>query len=175
MRKSSLNTATTLMLLLPVLLLMVGDPARASIAPEVDLAWMTEKSVDIVAGEVIDRRCELRDDLQGFKEAVITVYTVRVTHSFKGGLSATNLTEFAVLGGEFAGQAFRASDMPEGLEVGVSGIFFLRNWNGLRVPAAWEYGCALHVDSGRTKVRTLGREYDVAALKGEIDTLLAAE
>lgn len=174
MRNTSLNAAV-LMLFLPALLTTVGTPAKASIAPEVDLAWMTEKSMDIVAGEIIGRRCELRDDLQGFKEAVITVYTVQVTHTYKGGLSATNLTEFAVLGGEFGGRAFQASDMPQGLEVGATGIFFLRDWNGLRVPAAWEYGCAMHVDEGRTKVRTLGREFEVAELKGEIETLLAAE
>jgi hypothetical protein len=172
MRKTNLIAAVPLMLFLPALLLSVSAPASASIDPEVDLAWMTEKSVDIVAGEIVGERCELRNDIPGFKEAVITVFTVRVTHRYKGDLAANTLTEFAVLGGEFAGRTMRASDMPEGLAVGVSGIFFLREWAGLRVPSAWEFGCALHSDDGGRTVRTLGREIEVTTLESEIRALL---
>ncbi len=172
MRKTSLTAAGTLFLLLLAPLTLGTIPVLASMDPDIDLAWMTEKSIDILAGEIVEQRCELRDDIPGFKEVVITVFTVRVTHRYKGELAANTLTEFAILGGEFAGQTFQASDMPVGLGVGVTGIFFLRDWEGLRVPAAWELGCALHSDSGGTKVRTLGREIDVATLEGEINALL---
>lgn len=175
MRKFSLTAAGTLFLLLLAPLMSGTTPALASIGPEVDLTWMTEKSVDIVTGEIIDQRCELRKDIPGFKEAVITIFTVRVTHNYKGELMVNTLTEFAILGGEFAGQTFTASDMPEGLAVGVSGVFFLRDWEGLRVPSAWEFGCALHSDeSGRT-VRTLGRKIEVATLEAEMKAILDAK
>lgn len=174
MRKASLTANGTLILLLLAPFILGTTPALASIDPEVDLAWMTEKSIDIVSGEIVEQRCELRDDIPGFKEAVITVYTVRVTHRYKGELAANILTEFAILGGEFAGKAFQASDMPVGLGVGVTGIFFLRDWEGLRVPSAWEFGCALHCDTGGSKVRALGREIDVATLENEIRDLLEA-
>jgi hypothetical protein len=172
MRKASLTAAGTLFLLLLAPLALVTAPALASIAPEVDLAWMTEKSVDIVAGEIVDQRCELREDIPGFKEAVITVFTIRVTHRYKGELAAEALTEFAILGGDFGGQSLRASDMPQGLAVGVSGIFFLRDWEGLRVPSAWEFGCAMHSDDAKRKVRTLGHEYEVETLEAEMKALL---
>jgi hypothetical protein len=175
MRRASLTVTGTLFLFLLAPLMVGTAPALASIDPEVDLAWMTKKSVDIVSGEIINQRCELRDDIPGFKEAVITVYTVRVSRNYKGELAANALTEFAVLGGEFAGQTFQASDMPQGLAVGVSGIFFLRDWEGLRVPSAWEFGCALHSDTGGSTVRTMGREIAVAALESEIRALLEAE
>lgn len=175
MRKTSLTAAGTLFLLLLAPLVLSTTPALASIGPEVDLAWMTEKSVDIVAGEIVDQRCELREDIPGFKEVVITVFTVRVTHHYKGELSANTLTEFAILGGEFGGQTFRASDMPEGLAVGVTGIFFLRDWEGLRVPSAWEFGCALHSDKSGLKVRTLGREIEVITLEAEMKAILDTE
>lgn len=175
MSRASQTTSTALFLSLLALFLSSGTPAPASIAPEVDLAWMTEKSVDIVAGEIVDQRCELREDIPGFKEAVITVYTLRVTHRYKGELAAHTLTEFAILGGEFGGQTFTASDMPQGLAVGVSGIFFLRHWEGLVVPSAWDFGCALYSGTEGRTVRTLGREIEVATLENKLRTLLEAE
>jgi hypothetical protein len=152
-----------------VLMLCLAIPAPASMDPEVDLAWLTEKSIDIVSGEIVDQRVEVRNDIPGFKELVITVYTVRVSHTIKGGLIANAFTDFAVLGGEAGGKTFRASDMPEGLAVGMKGIFFLRDWNGLRVPSGWEFGCA--VQNG-TKVRTLGQEFEKSALEADIRALL---
>lgn len=174
MRKASLTITGTLILFLLAPLTMGESPALASIAPEVDLAWLTEKSVDIVAGEIVGQRCELREDIPGFKEAVITVFTLRVTHQYKGELAAQSLTEFAILGGDFGGQSIMASDMPQGLAVGVSGIFFLRDWEGLRVPSAWEFGCAMHSDDAKSKVRTLGREFDVATIEARMQSLLLA-
>jgi len=155
-------------------LLLLAIPALASMDPDVDLAWLTEKSIDIVAGEIVDQRVEVRDDVPGFKELVITVYTVRVSQPFKGDFTASAFTDFAVLGGEMGGKTFRASDMPEGLAVGVKGIFFLRDWNGLRVPSAWEFGCALHSDESGSTVRTLGREMEKSVLETEIRALLAS-
>lgn len=172
MSKTSLTAAGTMFLLLLAPLAVGTIPVLASMDPDIDLAWMTEKSIDILAGEIVEQRCELRDDIPGFKEVVVTVFTVRVTQRYKGELSANALTEFSILGGEFAGQSFEASDMPVGLGVGVSGIFFLRDWEGLRVPAAWELGCALHSDVGGSKVRALGREIDVLTLEAEIRALL---
>ncbi len=167
MRKTGLTVLGTM-----ILFLLGGLPVAASMGADVDLAWMTEKSIDIVAGEIVAERCELREDIPGFKEAVITIYTVRVTRQYKGELTANSLTEFAILGGEFAGRSFRASDMPEGLDVGVSGIFFLRDWEGLRVPSAWEFGAALHTNTAKNSVKTLGREIEVATLESEIQALL---
>lgn len=162
-------------LLFVAALLATSPGLQAMMQPHLDLPWLADNSQDIVRGEVVAAHCERRHDIPGVRELIVTVFTLRVAESYKGGLQPSALTEFTILGGELGGEANRVSNMPEDLSPGSRGIFFLRDWEGLRVPAGWVYGCALFADTGGKQVRIIDRDEPTDQLLQRLQTLLARQ